>query len=61
MNMIQVKKYKKSVKRILHFMSKMALESGTSPITFTVKDEFDQDASESLFVDTVSESLVAET
>jgi hypothetical protein len=34
--MLQVKQYKMSVKRILHFMSQMTLESGTSPITFTV-------------------------
>jgi hypothetical protein len=34
--MFQVKQYKLSVNRILHFMSKMALESRTSPITFTV-------------------------
>jgi hypothetical protein len=34
--MLEVKQYKLSVKRILHFMSQMTLESGTSPITFTV-------------------------
>jgi hypothetical protein len=34
--MIQEKQYKLSVKRIPHFISQMALESGTSPITFTV-------------------------
>jgi hypothetical protein len=36
LNMLQVKQYKLSVKRILHFMSQMTLKSVTSPITFTV-------------------------
>jgi hypothetical protein len=34
--MLQVKQYKLSVKRILHVMIQITLESGTSPFTFTV-------------------------